>query len=210
MTRPQAFQVGWTLALTLIAAGCAGAFGHVREDLPGGAETAPRRGVPGLSNLGRVDEGLWRSAQPTAEGFRAAKAMGVKTVVDLRGSKSDRELAGRAGLQVIAVRTSAKTLDEDDLVAFLRVATDPARRPVLVHCLAGHDRTGAAVAAYRRVVSGWTADESLAEMRAFGAAPWYPNLVALIRQLDPAAILAQVWAPSAAAAAGVRNGARSP
>lgn len=159
------------------------------------ADASPRQDVAGLPSFGRVDDGLCRSGQPDDEGYRTAKALGVRTVVDLRGSKVGPAATAAAGLDLVVVRTGAKRVSEADLVAFLRVATDPARRPVLVHCASGHDRTGAMVAAYRRVVCGWSAEAALREMRRFGAAPWYRNLVKLIERLDPEAVRARLAAP---------------
>jgi protein tyrosine phosphatase (PTP) superfamily phosphohydrolase (DUF442 family) len=197
------------VAVVCPLAGCAGTFGRVAGGYPAETGSAPRFDLRGLSNLGRVDDGLYRSAQPTAEGFVAAKALGIKTVVNLCGCKTDPALAGAAGLEVVEMRTGCGSLDEDLLLRFLRVATDASRRPVLVHCAAGHDRTGTAVAAYRVVVSGWTADQALAEMRAFGAAPWYPRLGRLIRGLDVPAMRARLGLdarPAGRAAANVREG----
>ena len=156
------------------------------------AEPAGRSVAPGLSNLGRVDDGLWRSGQPTAEGFAAARAMGIRTVVNLRSAHSDRDLAAGTGLELVEIPTHQWDVDEGDLAAFLKIATDPARRPVLVHCAEGRDRTGVAVAAYRRVVDGWTAHRALEEMRAYGAAPWWVNLSFRVERIDPDALRARV------------------
>jgi tyrosine-protein phosphatase SIW14 len=168
------------------------------------ADASPRQDVQGLPSFGRVDDGLCRSGQPDDEGYRTAKALGVRTVVDLRGSKVGPAATAAAGLDLVVVRTGAKRVSEADLVAFLRVATDPARRPVLVHCASGHDRTGAMVAAYRRVVCGWSAEAALREMRRFGAAPWYRNLVKLIERLDPDAVRARLASPDGREAGGPR------
>ncbi len=37
-----------------------------------------------------------------------------------------------------------------------------------MHCRLGDDRSGMAVAAYRMAEEGWSADEAMKEMRAFG------------------------------------------
>jgi predicted protein tyrosine phosphatase len=41
-------------------------------------------------------------------------------------------------------------------------------RPTLVHCHAGAQRTGGAVALYRVLIDRWTACQAVAEMNAFG------------------------------------------
>ena len=39
--------------------------------------------LPGCKNLYRVSETLYRGAQPTAEGFKKLKKLGIKTVLNL-------------------------------------------------------------------------------------------------------------------------------
>jgi len=45
---------------------------------------------------------------------------------------------------------------------------DPAHRPLFVHCAAGVQRTGAAIAAYRMKHCGWTSDRAIAEAERYG------------------------------------------
>lgn len=182
--------------------------------LIGCAATTPRTlpQAPGLANVGCVDDGLWRTAQPTCEGYRSAARLGVRTVVNLRTTPSDRRGLARTGIDEVRIPCLPWNVSTCDLVAFLAVATDPARRPVLVHCAQGRDRTGACVAAYRVVVDGWTVDEALAEMRSYGANPIYGNLPRLLRRLDPAAMRACVAATRGVpvAAIGPRVGSPAP
>ncbi len=49
--------------------------------------------VAGVPNFHEVDANVYRGAQPSLEGFRSLAALGVKTIVDLRG---DDQLPGRA------------------------------------------------------------------------------------------------------------------
>ena len=59
---------------------------------------------------------------------------------------------------------------------YRRVAPDPNRWPVYVHCAAGKDRTGYAVATYRIVEQGWDADSAIEEMFDFRYNPiWFGN-----------------------------------
>ena len=149
---------------------------------------APRQDIAGLPNFAQVAPGLYRSAQPTAEGFRAARAMGIRTVVNLRTLHSDRTLLSGTGLDYVHIRVKAWHPEDEDVVAFLAVALDPKRQPVLVHCEHGADRTGLMVATYRRAVQGWSLEEALAELPAFGFHEvWVGIREALARQ-DPAAL----------------------
>jgi Tyrosine phosphatase family len=47
------------------------------------AELTPA--ITGVSNFHEVDPNVYRGAQPSLEGFRNLAALGVKTIVDLRG-----------------------------------------------------------------------------------------------------------------------------
>jgi protein tyrosine/serine phosphatase len=177
-TRALLFAVG--LALAAVPGACA----RAEPNTP----AVPRADIPGLPNFAQVAPGLYRSAQPTAEGLRAAKAMGIRTVVNLRALHSDRALLGDTGLGYVHIRSTAWHPEDEDIVAFLTVALDPARQPVLVHCEHGADRTGLMVATYRRAVQGWTLDEALAELPAFGFHEVWVGIRRALERQDPAAL----------------------
>jgi len=142
--------------------------------------------LPGVPNLHKVSAALYRSAQPTARGMKSLAALGVKTVVDLRFWHGDREKIGRAPLAAERIAMVPWDLDEDDAVRFLRIATDPARAPVLVHCHDGADRTGAFCALYRICVQGWTREQAIREMvdGGYGYHEIWLNVVPWLRSLD--------------------------
>lgn len=56
----------------------------------------------------------------------------------------------------------------DPYLRFVKVVSDPAHQPVLVHCAAGVQRTGGSVALYRTLVENWDFDRAIAEMIAKG------------------------------------------
>ena len=144
----------------------------------------------GLGNFHRVTANLYRGAQPTAEGLRAAEAMGVKTVIDLRVFHSDADEA--AGTKLALERISFKTWhpEDDDVVRFLQIVTVRKKQPVFVHCQHGSDRTGTMIAIYRIAVQGWSKREAIDEMTkgGFGFHPMWKNLIAYIEKLDVAAL----------------------
>ncbi len=128
----------------------------------GWAQPAPP--VPGVPELYKIDEGLYRSGNPTAEGFRNLKAMGIKTIINLRDWHSSREEVEAAGLDYVRIHMMPYLPLESVAVEFLKVAIDHRRKPVLMHCWWSSDRGGAMTAVYRVVVQGWTKDEAILEM----------------------------------------------
>jgi protein tyrosine/serine phosphatase len=144
----------------------------------------------GLPNLHRVSDQLYRGAQPTAEGFRELKKMGIKTVVSLRSLHSDRELLGDTGLAYEQITMTAWHAETEDVVRFLKIVADKEKTPVFVHCQQGADRTGTLCAVYRVVVCGWSKEEAIREMKegGFGHHSIFKNLPRFIEELDVEAI----------------------
>jgi protein tyrosine phosphatase (PTP) superfamily phosphohydrolase (DUF442 family) len=139
-----------------------------------------------LENCYRIDDNLYRGAQPDAGGMRKLKEMGIKTVINLRLAHDDADEIGELDLDSVRIRIDTLKPKLDALVEFLHVATDPNRQPVFVHCHRGIDRTGIAVAVYRVVVCGWTKIEALKEMfhGPFGYDHLFPNVPAFLDRLD--------------------------
>jgi hypothetical protein len=160
---------------------------------------------PGLSNLHRVNASLYRSAQPSREGFvfldtRTSLANGdppINTIVSLRAFTDDSSLvAVSSALRFEEISFKTWHPEDQDVVKFLRIATTPSLQPVLVHCRHGSDRTGTMVGIYRIVVEGWTKAEAIDEMinGGFNFHPMWQNLLRYIEALDVEAVRAQVTA----------------
>lgn len=120
--------------------------------------------IPPLRNLYRVSPVLLRAAQPDAAGMRALAASGVKTIVNLRTFDGDSKEAKNAGLRAVHIPARSSAINEEEVAAFLRVLSEPANLPVLVHCRHGSDRTGTMCAFYRILVEGWTREEAIEEL----------------------------------------------
>lgn len=147
---------------------------------------AVRLEVPGVDNLHKVSERLYRGAQPTKEGMRQLKKLGIKTVVNLRSFHSDREEIGDTGLSYEHIYMKTWHPEEKEAVRFLKILTDPNRTPAFVHCQHGADRTGTMCAIYRIAVQGWSKDEAIEEMTkgGFGFYSGWKNLINCIGELD--------------------------
>jgi len=146
-------------------------------------------GVAGVENFARVNPGLYRGGQPTEEGFKQLKSMGVKTVIDFRSFHSTRKQVEAAGLTPVEIplRADLGSVPPDDeaLKKFFEVVLDPARQPVYIHCAFGKDRTGTMAAVYRLEIDHWTAEEALQEMEAFGYHNIYRDLINFVKAYKP-------------------------
>ena len=149
--------------------------------------------VAGIKNYFQVTTNLYRGAQPTTEGMAHLKAMGIKTVINLRAWHSDKDKVAGTGLKSVRFETEPWHGDEEDVVRFLKVVTDTNNLPAFVHCERGADRTGMMCAMYRVVVCGWTKPAAIAEMKdgGFGFNPAWHDLVAFVEKADVADIKRQ-------------------
>jgi protein tyrosine/serine phosphatase len=147
-------------------------------------------------NFGVVHDGvLYRSGQLSKAGMtRAIYDYGIKTVVTLRDGKNpgdpppdaaeekfclDEELyyyrlpyRSKSRVQSPWIREAGTAPIDEYVNQFLSVMDDNLKYPVLVHCYAGKNRTGAFVAIYRMEYEHWSNEEAIKELKAKG----YENL----------------------------------
>ena len=150
------------------------------------ANRAQKIEVAGIKNCFQVTTNLYRGAQPTAKGMAQLKAMGIKTVINLRAWHSDKDKVAGTGLKSVRFETEPWHGDEEDVVRFLKAVTDTNNLPAFVHCKRGADRTGMMCAMYRVVVCGWTKPAAIAEMKegGFGFNPLWHDLVSFVEKAD--------------------------
>ena len=124
--------------------------------------------LPGVPNLHKVSDTLYRSAQPTAAGMQNLTNLGIRTVINLRAFHTDRDEIQALPFRQEHIFMKTWHPEQEDVMRFLRIATVPTNAPVLVHCQHGADRTGTMCAMYRIVVQGWTKEDAIREMREGG------------------------------------------
>ena len=142
--------------------------------------------LSGCGNLYEVSKTLYRGEQPTAKGFEELEKIGIKTVVNLRNLHSDRNKIEGTSLGYEYIGMEAWNPKLDQVESFLKIATDPEKQPVFVHCHHGSDRTGMMVAVYRIVIEGWQVEPAIDEMRngPFGFHEIFSGLPKFIEKLD--------------------------
>jgi protein tyrosine/serine phosphatase len=143
--------------------------------------------LPGLPNLHKVSENLYRGAQPTEEGFENLKKLGIKTIVNLRDLHSDKNKITDSNLGYEQIDMLPWHPKDEDVIRFLQTVSDKSKQPVFVHCRYGSDRTGVMCAVYRIVIEGWSKQQAIDEMTngGFGFHPAWQNLISYIQNVDP-------------------------
>jgi protein tyrosine/serine phosphatase len=82
---------------------------------------------------------------------------------------AERALAEREGITLLRIPMPGNGCAEFDLLEqAAAVVADESHRPILVHCAAGVQRTGASLAVWRMKYDGWSLDRALDEMREHG------------------------------------------
>ncbi len=119
-------------------------------------------------NFGVVEPGrLWRASRPDAEFVRYLRdRYGLERVISLNGSKGNtfHHALPALGIELLERKWSNNRVpDADQLDEVLGLMREPVR--TLVHCGAGKDRTGFAVACYRIAEQGWLLEHAVTEMR---------------------------------------------
>ncbi len=116
-------------------------------------------------NFAEVAPGVYRANHPDLKALARYKALGIKTILTLRGRHAsavdafEAEACEQLGLEFRAVNLSARDLrPRRDYLALLD-AFETVDRPVLFHCKSGADRTGLAAAFYLIAHEGKTVAE---------------------------------------------------
>jgi protein tyrosine phosphatase (PTP) superfamily phosphohydrolase (DUF442 family) len=130
-------------------------------------------GYAELPRLMRVNERLYRSAQPRNGGVKRLHELGFNTIINLRGaSKRTRTQEAEArtlGLNYFTISLPNWGRPDNSRVArILEIINAPESGRILIHCRSGVDRTGMIVAIHRMKDEGWTSTDALAEAQRNG------------------------------------------
>ena len=123
-----------------------------------------------------VDLGVYRGPRPQSGDMSVIKAQ-FASVISLEGIEEDKkEIVELAPVQVTSFPISPieiyiRGISQDRLAEILQSIMS-SRKPLLVHCQHGQDRTGLVIAAYRVDTCAWTKERAMAEALSFGYRKW--------------------------------------
>jgi len=144
--------------------------------------------IAGVPNSGKINDHLYRGAQPREPGFLELKKLGITTIVDLRREDPEKfgweeKKAESMGIRFVHIPVPGWSPPTNDQVAeFLSIFRDHPQERVFVHCHFGDDRTGVFVASYRMAFEKLPAEQALREMYRFGFnGVWHPSMAAFVK-----------------------------
>jgi uncharacterized protein (TIGR01244 family) len=121
-------------------------------------------------NRHRVDEKLWRSAQPAPHDIAWAKRNGVRTVVTLRAGRAhggwplQREACEAAGLTLVELPLYSRAAPTREAIHEAKRVFDSIEYPALMHCKSGADRAGLASALYLLLHKNASVDDAIDQL----------------------------------------------
>jgi protein tyrosine/serine phosphatase len=163
---------------------------QVQTSIPSGMHSAygEKLRIAGVPNSGKINDHLYRGAQPRDPGLLELKKLGITTIVDLRSEDPARisweeKRAESLGIHFVHIPVSGwSPPTNEQVVQFLSIFRDSPQEKVFVHCLYGDDRTGVFVAVYRMALEKLPPEQALKEMYFFGFnGVWHPSMSAFVR-----------------------------
>lgn len=149
-------------------------------------------GAP-FKNLYKIDEGVYRSEQPSKEQFLFLESYGIKEVLNLRNYHNDNSEGKDTDITLLHVKMAAHNIRTKDVVKALQLIKSR-QGAILIHCKHGADRTSLVAAMYRITYQGWTKEEAIAELKegGYGFHGIYKNIIRFINNADIEAIKKEV------------------
>jgi protein tyrosine/serine phosphatase len=112
------------------------------------------------TNFSEIAPGVYRSNHPTHARFAKMKALGIRTVLNLRGAGGaahylvERESCAALGLGLVDVTLQARSAAPAEDILSVIAAFRTIEKPFVMHCKSGADRAGFASTIYLMVIEG--------------------------------------------------------
>ncbi|WP_246337351.1 fused DSP-PTPase phosphatase/NAD kinase-like protein [Azospirillum oleiclasticum] len=122
------------------------------------------------ANHYQVGPGMFRSSQPSPSHIRRAAAAGVKTIINLRGSRDcasytlEAEACRAYGLTLVDFPVNSRAAPKKETLHRARAMFESIEYPALMHCKSGADRAGFMAALYLLVHEKKPLDEAMRQL----------------------------------------------
>jgi uncharacterized protein (TIGR01244 family) len=129
------------------------------------AASTPPVDPAAIPNYRIVAPSVASAGRPTADGLQRLRALGFRTVIDLRtdaeeGVAEEEEIVREQGLRYARIPVTPASLRPADVEAVAKLIDDPSAGPVLLHCSSAN-RTGGVWAVIQATRRGTSLDEAL-------------------------------------------------
>lgn len=121
-------------------------------------------------NLHQIDENMWRSNQPTPGRIEQAARLGIRTIINLRGPRSDggwrleAEACARYGLHLVDFTARSRAAPDKQMLYDTKALFESLDGPALLHCKSGADRAGLMAALYLLIHKGTSVAEATEQL----------------------------------------------
>lgn len=118
------------------------------------------------TNFEQIAPGAYRANQPDTHRLQKWKAMGIETVLTLRGGISaapvllEREACAKLGMRLYQIGLASRFAPPRDGLLELIALFDTIERPFVMHCKSGADRAGLASAIYLITEEGQSVEQA--------------------------------------------------
>lgn len=121
-------------------------------------------------NKHEIAPGMWRSNQPSPGRVLEAGRDGIKTIINLRGPRSDggwqleAEACETAGITLLDFTARSRAAPDKAMLHATKALFEEAQLPALMHCKSGADRAGLMSALYVLIVEKKPAREAAQQL----------------------------------------------
>ena len=118
------------------------------------------------TNLAEIAPGVWRSNQPSPKRVARYKAMGIKSILFLRGFRTnsfqvlEEDACNTHNIAFLKTELAARKAPKREMLLQLLDIFETIERPFLMHCKSGADRAGLASALYLMHIEGRSVEEA--------------------------------------------------
>lgn len=168
-------RISWLAACAVITVSCSSGDpdshgDDMKSDVSRATSELEPLDFPGIDKIQAVS-GVYLASQPDESGFKAVKARGIKTVIDLRHADEtefdEKKIVEGLGMTYVHLPWNGTGELTDEVFDQTREMLESAEKPVLLHCKSAN-RAGAVWLPFRVLEEGIAVEDAVDEAKAVG------------------------------------------